>query len=102
MARPLIVAVGDEAKVLFEYVQDPGEFGDCSPKCTWYPTTLGSGLGSHANETTTVVGGDVGVVDVGGDVGVVDVDVDVEMIKSTGMDCGVLVAPVAVTVMVVG
>jgi hypothetical protein len=33
------------------------------------------------------------------DVGVVDVDV--EMIKSTGMDCGVLVASVAVTVIVV-
>ena len=90
MARPLIVAVGDEAKILFEYAQDPGEFGDCSPKCTWYPTTLRSGLGSHANETATVVGVDVGVV-----------DVDVEMIKSTGMDCGVLVASVAVTVIVV-
>ena len=59
---------------------------------------MGSGLGSHANETATVVGVDVGVVGVD----VVDVvGADDAMIKSTGMDCGVLVASVAVTVMVV-
>jgi len=52
---------------------------------------VGFGLGFHANETATVVVVDVDVV-----------GVDVAMIKSTGMDCGVLVAPVAVTVMVVG
>ena len=52
-------------------------------------------LASHANEAEAVVVADVVVV------GVDVEDVDVEMIKSTGMDCGVLVDPLAVTVMVV-
>jgi hypothetical protein len=54
------------------------------------------------------VDGDVGVVEVDGDADVVEVDGDVgvvevdgEMIKSTGIDCGVLVASVAVTAMAV-
>ena len=81
---------------------------------------MGSWTGSQVNETVTVEGAvevvdvDVEVVDVdveGVGVEVVDVDVedvDVEVeevaaatIRSTGMVCGVLVAPVAVTVMVV-
>ena len=83
-----------------------------------YPIILGC-PSSQCNEALAVEVGDEDVevvevdVDVVGDVedvdvvGVVVVEVDVvdggaEMIKSTGMDCGVLVAPVAVTVMVVG
>lgn len=58
--------------------------------------TVGSWTGSHANETAAVEGA-VEVVDVE----VEPEDVDAEMVKSTGIVCGVLVAPVPVTVMVV-
>ena len=58
--------------------------------------TVGSWTGSHANETVAVEG-DVEVVDVEVELE----DVDAEMVKSTGMDCVVLVVPTAVTVMVV-
>lgn len=78
---------------------------------------MGSWTGSQANETVTVEGA-VEVVDVDVEPGDVDVeledpdvedvgidveveDVEVEMVKSTGMVCGVLVAPTPVTVMVV-
>ena len=49
------------------------------------------GVGVDVDDPAPVVGVDVDVV-----------GVEVAMIKSTGMDCGVLVASVAVTVMVVG
>jgi len=52
-------------------------------------------LGSQFNKALAVVAGGTDVV------GVDVEDVNVEMVKSTGMDCGVLVAPVPVTVMVV-
>jgi hypothetical protein len=58
--------------------------------------TAGSWTGSQANETAAVEGA-VEVVDVEFELE----DVDAEMVKSTGMDCGVLVVPTAVTVMVV-
>ena len=51
--------------------------------------------GAQLNEALAVV-----VVDVDVEDGTVE-DADVEMVKSTGMDCGVLVAPASVTVIVV-
>ena len=56
--------------------------------------------GDQSNEALPKEALPVVGVDVDGEDGAVE-DADVEMVKSTGMDCGVLVAPVAVTVMVV-